>query len=86
MSQSQPSPSDLVGYLWEEAEQRLQASGLRYETRLTAPPNRPVGVGPLRVVAARPLPDQYLILLAHREYQRLAPDPDSQPASQASGR
>lgn len=48
----------------------LQAEGLRYETKVTAPPNRPIGVGELRVVAERATPERLLLVLAYREYQR----------------
>jgi|GEM_PF-1699087 len=64
---------DLVGLPWREAEQILQARGQRYETLVTAPPNRPVGVGELRVVAQRPRPEGLLLILAYREYQRPVP-------------
>lgn len=64
---------ELVGLPWAEAELILRARGLTYETVVTAPPNRPVGVGELRVVAERPRPEGLLLVLAHREYQRPAP-------------
>lgn len=64
---------DLVGLPWAEAQPILDARGQRYETRVTAPPNRPVGTGEMRVVAQRPRPDGLLVILAHREYQRPAP-------------
>ena len=63
---------DLVGLPLAEAEPILHARGLRYETTVTAPPNRPVGVGELRVVAQRATPEGLLLVLAHREYQRLS--------------
>ncbi len=61
---------DLVALPWTEAEPILRARGLRYETTVTAPPNRPIGVGELRVVAQRARPEGLLLVLAHREYQR----------------
>jgi len=61
---------DLVGLPWAEAEPILQARGLTYETVVTAPPNRPIGVGELRVVAERPRPGGRLVVLAYRDYQR----------------
>lgn len=61
---------DLVGLPWVEAEPILVASGLSYETTVTAPPNRPIGVGELRVVAQRATPQGLLLVLAYREYQR----------------
>lgn len=64
---------DLVGLPWVEAEEILRTRGLPYETVLTAPPNRPVGIGELRVVAERPRPGGLVLVLAHREYQRLLP-------------
>lgn len=68
-----PAPAwrwDLVGLPWTEAEALLRERGAAYETTVTAPPNRPVGVGELRVVAQRPRPQVLLLVLAHREYQR----------------
>lgn len=76
MTQGQPltpSPAwrwDLVGLPWTEAETLLRDRGHTYESMITAPPNRPVGVGELRVVAQRPRPEGLLLVLAHREYQR----------------
>lgn len=64
---------DLVGLPWREAERILQTRGQRYETLVTAPPNRPVGIGELRVVAQRPRPEGLLLILAYREYQRPVP-------------
>lgn len=64
---------DLVGLPWAEAEPILRAGGLTYTTVVTAPPNRPVGTGELRVVAQRPEPAGLLVVLAHREYQRPSP-------------
>lgn len=72
-----PAPApwrwDLVGLPWSEAEPILQQRGLTYETVVTAPPNRPVGVGELRVVAERSRPEGLLLVLAHRDYQRPSP-------------
>ena len=64
---------DVVGLPWTEAEPILIARGLTYETVTTAPPNRPVGTGQLRVVAQRPRPEGLLLVLAHRTYERPAP-------------
>jgi hypothetical protein len=64
---------DLVGLPWAEAEPILQARGLTYETVITAPPNRPVGSGELRVVAERPRPERLLVVLAYRSYARPSP-------------
>lgn len=67
-------PWDLVGLPWTEAEPILKARGLTYDTVITAPPNRPVGAGELRVVAERPRPEGLLLVLAYRTYQRPAPE------------
>lgn len=64
---------DLVGLPWTEAEQILRDRGLSFETVMTAPPSRPVGLGQIRVVAQRPDPGGLLLVLAHREYQRPSP-------------
>lgn len=64
---------DLVGLPWREAEPLLNARGLTYETTVTAPPNRPCGVGELRVVAQRATPEGLLLVLAYRDYQRPSP-------------
>jgi hypothetical protein len=64
---------DPVGLPWAEAEPILKARGIAYETVVTAPPNRPVGVGELRVVAERPRPEGPLLVLAYRDYQRPSP-------------
>lgn len=61
---------DLVGLPWREAEPLLHARGLTFETTVTAPPNRPIGLGELRVVAQRAMPEGILLVLAYREYQR----------------
>lgn len=61
---------DVVGLPLAEAEPILHARGLRYQTTVTAPPNRPIGVGELRVVAQRAIPEGLLLVLAYREYQR----------------
>ena len=60
----------MVGLRWEEAKAIADSRGLPYKTVLTAPPNRPIGTGDLRVVAQRPLPQGLLLVLAHREYER----------------
>lgn len=65
---------DLVGLPWAEAEPLLQGRGTPYHTIITAPPQRPVGRGELRVVAQREEPSGLLLVLAHREYLR--PDPE----------
>lgn len=64
---------DLVGLPWAEAELILVQRGLQYETTVTAPPNRPVGVGELRVVAQRHTGRGLQLVLAHRDYQRPSP-------------
>lgn len=64
---------DVVGLPWEEARLVLTARGLPFEAIVTAPPNRPHGVGELRVVAERPRPGGSLLVLAYREYQRSEP-------------
>lgn len=61
---------DLVGLPWHEAEPILGARGLTYRTTVTAPPNRPTGLGELRVVAQRATPEGLSLVLAYREYQR----------------
>jgi len=70
VNQSQPWPSDLVGLLWAEAEPLLQEKGLSYESVITAPPNRPIGLGPLRVIAEQERSGGRLVILAHRDYRR----------------
>jgi len=70
MGQTQPWQWDVVGLLWDEAEPILQRRGLTYETVLTSPPRKTVGLGPLRVVAEKPSPSGLLLVLAHRDYQR----------------
>lgn len=70
MQQGQPWRSDVVGLPWSDAELILQARGLTYETVTTAPPNRPIGSGELRVVAEKRRPEGLLLVLAYREYQR----------------
>lgn len=64
---------DLVGLPWTEAEAMLLQSGQSYEVMVTAPPNRPVGLGELRVVAQRATPEGLALVLAYREYQRPSP-------------
>jgi len=64
---------DLVGLPWSEAEQILRARGQKYEIRVTAPPNRPAGTGELRVVAQRPRPEGFLLILAYPDYEWPAP-------------
>lgn len=71
-----PWPHDLVGLLWQEAEPILRARGLTYQTEVTRPPARPVGIGPLRVVAELERNGGLLLVLAHRDYQRSAPAQD----------
>lgn len=61
---------DVVGLPWTEAQSLLQSAGLTYQTAVTAPPQRPIGTGELRVVAQRPRPEGLLLILAHRDYQR----------------
>ncbi len=61
---------DLVGLRWTEAEAILQGRGLTYTWSVTTPPNRPVGIGELRVVAQRETPAGLAFVLAHREYAR----------------
>ncbi len=61
---------DLVGLPWSEAEPILRARGLRYESVVTAPPNRSVGAGELRVVAERRRAEALQLVLAYREYKR----------------
>lgn len=61
---------DLVGLPWAEAEEILTQRGQRFETTVTAPPNRPIGLGELRVVAQRATERGVWLVLAHREYQR----------------
>lgn len=64
---------DVIGLPWLEAEPLLRARGQSFETVVTAPPNRPLGVGALRVVAERPRPGGLLLVLAYRDYQRPSP-------------
>lgn len=73
MTLSSPWRWDLVGLSWSEAEPVLQARGLSYTTVLTTPPNKPVGVGELRVVAEKPQATGLLVVLAHRDYRRSEP-------------
>jgi hypothetical protein len=61
---------DLIGLPWSEAEPILRAKGLSYRTVVTAPPNRPVGEGELRVVGERHGQDVVELVLAYRTYQR----------------
>lgn len=71
-----PWSHGLVGLLWEEAEPILRAGSLTCQTVVTRPPARPVGVGPLRVVAELQRDGGLLLVLAHRDYQRSAPAED----------
>lgn len=64
--------ADWVGRPWSVVEPQLAGGGLTYEAVVTRPPNRPVGVGELRVVAVRPRPTGLSVILAHREYERAA--------------
>lgn len=80
MQQILPWSWDLVGLPWSQAEPILQARGLAYVTVVTHPPVRPVGVGPLRVVAEQPRPGGLRVVLAHRSYER--PVPAQDPADQ----
>lgn len=61
---------DWVGRPWSAVEPQLADAGLTYEAVVTRPPNRPIGVGELRVVALRPRPDGLSVILAHRDYER----------------
>lgn len=70
MNQRRSWPADLVGLLWAEAEPLLQDRGLSYESVITGPPNRPVGIGPLRVIAEQESAGRRLMILAHRDYRR----------------
>lgn len=70
MGLTQPWAWNLVGLLWDEAEPILQLRGQTYETVLTSPPNKTVGLGPLRVVAEKARPGGLLLVLAHRDYTR----------------
>ncbi|MFO7273805.1 MAG: PASTA domain-containing protein [Bacillota bacterium] len=63
---------DLVGLRWEEAKAILEERGVAYTWSVTAPPNRPVGIGELRVVAQRETPTGLALVLAHRDYARRA--------------
>lgn len=63
---------DLIGLPWTEAEPRLGARGITYETLVTGSPRaagRPVGRGELRVIGVRPLDGggRLLLILAHQE-------------------
>ena len=61
---------DLVGLRWEEAQAILRDRGVAYTWSVTAPPNRPTGIGELRVVAQRETPAGPAFVLAYREYAR----------------
>jgi hypothetical protein len=67
--------SSWIGRPWAEVEPLIRADGLTYEAVVTRPPNRPVGVGDLRVVAVRPRPEGLSVVLAYRDYER-APTSD----------
>lgn len=60
-----------MGLPWVEAEAIARARGLPYRTRITAPPGRPGGSGPLRVVGVRPR--EGLIILAYQDSPRAHP-------------
>lgn len=57
-----------IGRPWSLVEPVLLAAGLTFETVVTRPPRKPVGVGELRVVAVRPRPEGLSVVLAHRDY------------------
>lgn len=57
-----------IGRPWSLVEPLLRATGLTFETVVTRPPRRPVGVGELRVVAVRPRPEGLSVVLGHRDY------------------
>lgn len=64
---------DLVGLPRAEAEPILASRGVPFHSTVTAPPNRPIGLGELRVVAQRETAQGLLLVLAYREYQRPSP-------------